>query len=49
MRPDELQEGEEDLSLSVRVRVCVGKGVKKEEVKDSEYIPTGMRLTDNPM
>lgn len=32
-----------------RTWLRLGKGVKKEEVKDSEYIPTGMKLGDNPV
>lgn len=32
------------------VWLCVSvKGSKKEEVRHSEYIPTGMRLRDNPV
>lgn len=54
VRPDESDRKREDgLCVSVRDIVCMCvcvmvKGLKKEEVKDSEYIPTGMRLTDNP-
>lgn len=41
-----LQEGEQDLCVSVRDCVCAS--VKKDEVKDSEYIPTGMKAHRQP-
>lgn len=42
----ELQEGGDRLCVTLCVCVVM---VKKEEVKDSEYIPTGMKLRDKPM
>lgn len=51
VRPDESYRKERKICVWVCVTVCVlVKGLKKkEEVKHSEYIPTGMRLTDNPI